>query len=122
MPTNRASRHRRPAAPVVATAEAEDAPAPASTQTSADLLADLLGRGIATSLRERHRSLLEDIDRAAASDDARAGWRRRLAALDPDGWSTAEAVLAGMASIDATLEEIRRLLDACGPDAPASST
>jgi hypothetical protein len=76
-----------------------------------DLLAELLGRGIASSLRARHRQLQQDVAAHAWADDAaRQAVVARLAAIDPDGWATPDAVLAGMARIDADLDAVQRAL------------
>ena len=86
------------------------APPPASHRP--DLLADLLGRGIASSLRARHDQLRAEVETHAWADGAaRAAVEAQLAAIDPDGWTTPDAVLAGMARIDAEVEAVRRTLD-----------
>jgi hypothetical protein len=106
---------------VAARSDAEDAdpgtPPPAQDRPDAapdsgpDLLAELLGRGIASSLRARHRQLLEDVAAHAWTDDAaRDSVAARLAAIDPDAWTTPGAVLAGMAGIDAEVEAVERAL------------
>jgi len=100
-------------------AAAEDAPAgemaPAAPPPAAhrpDLLADLLGRGIAASLRARHEQIRAEVDAHAWADAAaKAAVEARLAAIDPDGWTTPDAVLGGMARIDAEVEAVRRSLD-----------
>jgi hypothetical protein len=77
-----------------------------------DLLADLLGRGIASSLRVRHQQLRAECEARAWPDEAaRAVVEARLAAIDPDGWLTADAVLGGMARIDGEVEALRRALE-----------
>ncbi|MGD9904675.1 MAG: hypothetical protein AB7U83_14525 [Vicinamibacterales bacterium] len=76
-----------------------------------DLLAELLGRGIAASLRARHQQLVADVQAAAWTDPAaRAALEARLAAIDPDSWTTADSVLTGMARIDAEVEAVRQAL------------
>jgi hypothetical protein len=76
-----------------------------------DLLAELLGRGIAASLRARHRELVAEVAAHAWPDDsARQAAVGRLMAIDPDGWATPDAVLAGMARIDAEVEAVERAL------------
>lgn len=76
-----------------------------------DLLAELLGRGIAASLRARHRDLVAGVAAHAWPDEAaRQVAVGRLAAIDPDGWNTPDAVLAGMARIDAEVEAVERAL------------
>ena len=100
-------------------AAAEDAPldemAPAAAPPASqrpDLLADLLGRGIASSLRARHEQIRAEVEAHAWADGAaKAAVEARLAAIDPDGWTTPDAVLGGMARIDAEVEAVRRTLD-----------
>jgi len=76
-----------------------------------DLLSELLGRGIAASLREQFAALAERIDAATADPAVKAGWRDRLARLDPDGWESPEAVLAGMGSVQPGIDAITAELD-----------
>jgi len=77
-----------------------------------DLLADLLGRGIAASMRARHHQLRVAFDGREWADPAgRQAVADRLAAIDPDRWATAEAVLEGMARIEAEVEGLRQALD-----------
>jgi hypothetical protein len=98
----------------VESAGAED-PMPAEpppVSSGPDLLADLLGRGIASSLRARHRQLSTEVEAHAWPDPgAQAAVAARLAAIDPDGWTTPDAVLSGMVRIDAELEAVRRSLE-----------
>ena len=98
-----------------------DQPAPARPRPhdeptgGPDLLAELLGRGIASSLRARHRQMQEDVAAHAWADDAaRQAVVARVAAIDPDGWATPDAVLAGMARIDAEVDAVQRALGALG--------
>ena len=93
----------------------DDAPAPDDAPPAiegSDLLADLLGRGIAASMRARHHQLRVAFDgREWADPAARQAVADRLAAIDPDSWATAEAVLEGMARIEAEVEGLRQALD-----------
>ena len=71
-----------------------------------------MGRGIATSMRARHHQLRVAFDgREWADPAARQAVADRLAAIDPDDWATAEAVLEGMARIEAEVEGLRQALD-----------
>ncbi len=90
-----------PPAPVVA-ADFDDGP---------DLLSELLGRGIAASLRQQHAALADSIDAAAAEPALKAAWRERLARLDPEGWESPEAVLAGMGTVQRDLDALTDELD-----------
>ena len=101
--------------PAAAEDRPPDDPAPAAAPHAShrpDLLADLLGRGIASSLRARHEQIRAEVEAHAWADGAaRAAVEARLAAIDPDGWTTPDAVLGGMARIDAEVEAVRRTLD-----------
>lgn len=76
-----------------------------------DLLAELLGRGIAASLRGRHAEIATLVEGAAVDPAVKAPWRDRLAALDPDSWESPEAVLSGMAGVEAGVEALRRTVE-----------
>ena len=76
-----------------------------------DLLAELVGRGIATSLRSRHAELEALVESAQADPAVKAAWRDRLAAIDPDGWESPEAVLAGMAQVEREADALRRTVE-----------
>jgi len=80
-----------------------------------DLLGELLGRGIATSLRSRHAELAEHLAASPADPALKAGWRTRLAAIDPDGWTTPEQVMAGIASVETDGEALHDAIDAAAP-------
>lgn len=80
-----------------------------------DLLSELLGRGIAASLREQFATLAERIEISAADPAVKASWRDRLARLDPDGWESPEAVLAGMASVQPGVDALTAELDRIPP-------
>jgi len=96
-----------PFAPVVA-ADFEEGP---------DLLSELLGRGIAASLREQHATLAARIDAAVSDDAAKVAWRERLARLDPDRWESPEAVLAGMATVQRDVDVLTDELERATPGA-----
>jgi hypothetical protein len=104
----------RHAAPVTAaTPDVLEAPA---AERARDLLAELLGRGIASSLRTRYADLRALVDASPAEPAVKDSWRARMAALDPDGWSTPEAVLAGMSSAEPLLEALRRDVQTASAD------
>jgi hypothetical protein len=92
----------------VAAAPAPAEPAAEDSAAGPDLLADLLGRGIAATLRARHRLLATEL--AAQPPGRRDALLPRLQAIDPDTWTTPEAVLAGMATIEAEIDAIRGAL------------
>lgn len=80
-----------------------------------DLLAELLGRGIASSLRARHAELSEHLESSPADPAIKAAWRARLAAIDPDSWTTPELVMAGIASVETDAEALHEAIDAASP-------
>lgn len=96
-------------ADAVAEPESEPEPEPAG---GFDLLGELLGRGIATSLRARHAELAEHLEASAAGPDVKAAWRTRLAAIDPDGWTTPEQVMSGIASVETEADALHDAIDA----------
>lgn len=88
-------------------------PAPADTLAGEfDLLGELMGRGIATSLRANHRELAAELEASPAEPALKAAWRDRLAAIDPDGWTSPDDVLAGMASVERDGEDLRGAIEA----------
>jgi hypothetical protein len=95
-----------PPFPVETAAVATPLPPAPEPADGPDLLAHLLGRGIAAALRGRHRQLASEV--AALPDPLRETLSGRLRDIDPDRWTTPDAVLAGMARIDAEVEAIRQ--------------
>lgn len=95
--------------------EPSDASSDAATEAAADdgpdLLTELLGRGIAASLRTRHAELVGLVEQANADPAVKASWRERLAALDPDGWESPETVLAAMATVERDADALRRTVE-----------
>lgn len=105
---------RPAAAPVAAAGETpERTPPPPviADDHGPDLLSELLGRGIAASLRQQFAALGDRIDTVTADPAVKAGWRERLAALDPDSWESPEAVLAGMGSVQPGIDALTAELD-----------
>lgn len=84
---------------------------PAADGGGPDLLSELLGRGIATSLRTQHADLAERIEAAGVDPALKAAWRERLARLDPEGWESPEAVLSGMTTVERDLDALLDELD-----------
>ena len=93
-------------------AAAADAPAGDPLAGEFDLLGELMGRGIATSLRANHRDLAAELETSPADPALKAAWRERLASIDPDGWTSPDDVLAGMASVERDGEDLRRAIEA----------
>ncbi len=97
------------------------APASTASQASApaaafDLLSELLGRGIASSLRARHGDLVAGVASSSADAAVKATWHARLAAIDPDSWTSPELVMAGIASVEGDADALQDAID--GVDAP----
>lgn len=111
-PRAAAPSERAPSQPTSSDAEAPSmfAPPP-ETPAGPDLLGELLGRGIAASLRAQHAELEALVDGATADPALKAAWRERLAAIDPDGWESPEAVLAGMAEVERGADALRRTVE-----------
>jgi len=102
-----------PSSPVaVADPPAAALPSAGTPAGGFDLLGELMGRGIATSLRGNHRDLLAELAASPAAPVLKAAWRDRLAAIDPDGWTSPDDVLAGMASVERDGEDLRRAIEA----------
>jgi hypothetical protein len=77
-----------------------------------DLLGELLGRGIASSLRARHAELSACVEASPADSALKATWRARLGAIDPDAWTTPEQVMAGIATVETDAEALHAAIDA----------
>jgi hypothetical protein len=73
------------------------------------LLDQLVGREIAARLRTRYAEVAARIDTLDQSD-ARSAWRARVDALNPDQWSSPEAILAGIENADRLFDELKREL------------
>ena len=73
------------------------------------LLDQLVGREIATRLRARYDEVASRIDGLEESD-ARSAWQARADALNPDGWSSPEAILAGIQNADILFDALKREL------------
>jgi hypothetical protein len=73
------------------------------------LLDQLVGREIAARLRARYAEVVARID-ALDQSDARSAWRARADALNPDQWSSPEAILAGIGNADRLFDELKREL------------
>lgn len=85
-------------------------PAPRPARTGANPLLDqLVGREIATRLRARYDEVASHID-ALDAGDARSAWQARADALNPDRWSSPEAILAGIQNADRLFDELKREL------------
>ena len=72
------------------------------------LLEQLVGREIATRLRNRYRDISARIQAAEQSEERRSGWLARADALDPDRWLTSHEILHGVQHADTLLDELRR--------------
>jgi hypothetical protein len=72
------------------------------------LLDELVGREIAARLRLRFADIQLRISRSVADAGTRAAWQTRADALDPDRWTTPNAILEGVQRADALVDELRR--------------
>jgi hypothetical protein len=75
-----------------------------------DLLAELVGRDIATRLRGRYAEITARIHQLNADDATRAAWQTRAAPLNPDSWITPDEILAGVSRADELFDDLRRAL------------
>jgi hypothetical protein len=75
-----------------------------------DLLAELVGRDIATRLRARYAEITTRIHQMDADDATRAAWQTRAEPLNPDSWITADEILAGVSHADRLFDDLRRTL------------
>ncbi len=75
-----------------------------------DLLAELVGRDIATRLRARYAEITARIHQMDADDATRAAWQTRAEPLNPDSWITPDEILAGVSRADQLFDDLRRTL------------
>ena len=75
-----------------------------------DLLAELVGRDIATRLRGRYAEVTARIHQMNADDATRAAWQTRAEPLNPDSWITPDEILAGVSRADELFDDLRRAL------------
>ena len=75
-----------------------------------DLLAELVGRDIATRLRARYADITARIHQMEADDATRAAWHTRAEPLNPDSWITPDEILAGVSRADELFDDLRRAL------------
>ncbi len=75
-----------------------------------DLLAELVGRDIATRLRARYAEIIARIHQMDADDATRAAWHTRAEPLNPDSWITPDEILAGVSRADELFDDLRRTL------------
>lgn len=72
------------------------------------LLDQLVGREIASRLRQRYREISERIQAIAEGTEQRTGWQARADALDPDRWLSPQEILQGVEHADGLFDELRR--------------
>jgi hypothetical protein len=77
---------------------------------ASDLLAELVGRDIATRLRARYAEIKARIHQLPADDATRAVWQTRAEPLNPDSWLTPEEILRGVNHADELFDALRRQL------------
>lgn len=112
-PAREASADRPAPASVPAPPDTSAAPempaAPAPPRAAPTLLDQLVGREIAGRLRARHAELAASVAEMAGHPSYEE-WRTRAEALDPDRWTTPDAVLRGVESADRGFDDLRRAL------------
>jgi hypothetical protein len=75
-----------------------------------DLLAELVGRDIATRLRARYAEINARIHQLPLDDANRAAWQARAEPLNPDSWLTPDEILHGVSRADELFDALRRAL------------
>ena len=75
-----------------------------------DLLAELVGREIATRLRARYAEINARIHQLPADDATKAAWQTRAEPLNPDSWLTPHEILKGVNHADELFDALRREL------------
>jgi hypothetical protein len=75
-----------------------------------DLLAELVGRDIATRLRARYAEINARIHQMPVDESTRAAWHTRAERLNPDSWLTPDEILHGVSRADELFDALRREL------------
>lgn len=93
----------------------EEAAAEAEAEAEAyahapDILAELVGREIATRLRARYAEISARIHQLPADEVTRAAWHARAEPLNPDSWLTPHEILKGVSHADELFDALRREL------------
>ncbi len=55
------------------------------------------------------------LEASPAAPEVKATWRARLAAIDPDAWTTPEQVMTGIASVETDADALHDDIDAARP-------
>jgi len=74
------------------------------------VLGRALGQERAAQLRARYAELLQRVERRARTPEEREELNARLARLNPEDWTDAEAVAAGVATVESEFEAIKAAL------------
>ena len=85
----------------------EEQIAPPQQHHVSGLLAELVGREIATRLRARYSEIQARIHEQQVEPAKRDGWLKRAEALNPDLWLTPDAILEGVRSADKLFDQLR---------------
>jgi hypothetical protein len=75
-----------------------------------DILAELVGREIATRLRARYAEITARIHQLPADEVTRAAWHARAEPLNPNSWLTPHEILKGVSHADELFDALRREL------------
>jgi hypothetical protein len=98
-----------PDAPLSEAAPPAPPTAPGLRTPANPLLEQLVGREIASRLRARYAEVAARLE-ALDPSDARHAWQVRADALDPDRWTSADAILAGIQHADHLFDDLKREL------------
>ena len=88
----------------------EEEAAAAQPAHAPDILAELVGREIATRLRARYAEITARIHQLPADEVTRAAWQARAEPLNPDSWLTPHEILKGVSHADELFDALRREL------------
>lgn len=91
-------------------APGDAAPAPTHHATEPSVGERMLGAELLTVLRARHAEILARISARGGEPARLEALREQAASVDPDTWVTESEVTAGLATIDATLAELHRIV------------
>lgn len=80
---------------------------PAAPVRTGGLLEELVGREISTRLRARYAEIAGRIREQNVDEGVRAGWLKRAEAMNPDTWTTPDAILDGVRNADTLFDKLR---------------
>ncbi len=101
------AREEPPSRPLVVREDRPSVSVDEVTPSTPGLLEELVGREIATRLRSRYSEIRALIQAKEANEAAREKRLQEALPLDPDAWTTPEAVLDGVRHADGLFERLR---------------